>query len=61
MYNGCLTTVFIVFLILKLCGFINWSWWWVLSPVWVPLSIFIFGVCVVLIFDLIKSYKDGKR
>ena len=25
----------IVFIILKLCGVINWSWIWVLSPIWI--------------------------
>ena len=25
----------VVFIILKLCGVVNWSWWWVLSPIWI--------------------------
>lgn len=29
----------IVFTVLKLCGVINWSWWWVLLPVWGPLAL----------------------
>lgn len=29
----------IVFITLKLVGYINWSWWWVLSPVWIPLLV----------------------
>ena len=24
----------IVFITLKLTGYINWSWWWVLAPIW---------------------------
>ena len=32
----------VVFIILKLCGVINWSWWWVLSPIWINLIIAIF-------------------
>ncbi len=27
--------VFVVFLVLKLTKKINWSWWWVTSPLWV--------------------------
>lgn len=27
----------IVFITLKLCGVIAWSWWWVLSPLWIPM------------------------
>lgn len=33
--------IFIIFLILKLTHFINWSWWWVTSPLWLPLLIII--------------------
>ena len=31
-FVGLLTIVFIV---LKLIGTITWSWWWVLSPIWI--------------------------
>ena len=31
-FVGLLTVAFIV---LKLTGFIAWSWWWVLSPLWI--------------------------
>lgn len=26
----------IAFIVLKLTGYIAWSWWWVLSPLWIP-------------------------
>ncbi len=29
----------IVFIVLKLCGTIAWSWWWVLSPIWLPFAV----------------------
>lgn len=38
-FTGLLTIVFIV---LKLTGNIDWSWWWVLSPLWIPLLLFVF-------------------
>ena len=31
-----LTVVGIVFIVLKLVGTIDWSWWWVLAPFWIP-------------------------
>lgn len=31
--------VFVVFLILKLTDVIDWSWWWVTSPLWISLII----------------------
>jgi len=32
---GISDVTFIVFLILKLTGVIDWSWWWVTSPIWI--------------------------
>ena len=26
----------LIFITLKLLGHITWSWWWVLSPLWIP-------------------------
>ena len=34
----------LIFVVLKFTGHIDWSWWWVLSPLWIGLS-----VAVVLI------------
>ena len=36
----------VVFIVLKLCGVIDWSWWWVLSPLWI--SVVIVGMVVIL-------------
>ena len=30
--------LFLVFLVLKLMGYIDWSWWWVTAPLWVGLA-----------------------
>lgn len=51
---GLGTVLFIVFLVLKLTGTINWSWWWVTSPLWIPLAlggviIGIIGVIAIII------------
>ena len=40
----------IVFLILKLCGVITWSWVWVFSPIWIAWSIIILLIVIVAIF-----------
>ena len=41
--------LFIVFLVLKLTNVINWSWWWVTAPLWIPVSI----VLVLLIIAIV--------
>ncbi len=38
---GLLGTVQVVFIILKLCNLISWSWWTVLIPLWIVISIII--------------------
>ncbi len=35
-FCGLLTVLFVG---LKLTNYIDWSWWWVLSPLWIPLAI----------------------
>lgn len=40
----------IVFLVLKLCGVITWSWWWVFSPIWISWGIAIVLIAIVAIF-----------
>jgi len=43
--NGCgrNSIVFIVFIVLKLTGTIDWSWLWVCSPIWIPLAVLAVG------------------
>ena len=41
----------VAFVILKLTGFIDWPWLWVLSPFWVPLALaFIFAVALYVLY-----------
>ena len=42
-------TLTTVFMILKLTGYINWSWVWVLAPMWVPFSLFVVCSLVMMI------------
>jgi hypothetical protein len=60
-----LTVLFIVFLVLKLTGNIDWSWLWVTSPLWIPVALFLsilITVLLVIILLIIFGYnpKDIK-
>ena len=44
------TVLFIVFFILKLTNVIDWSWWWVTAPLWIPFAI---AVTILAILGLI--------
>ena len=50
----------IVFVILKLTSVIDWSWWWVLSPLWISALFSAFLLIVILIIIAVVSAKDGK-
>ena len=38
----------IVFIALKLCGVISWSWIWVLSPLWISIIILIILIIILM-------------
>lgn len=46
---GLSSVLLVVFIVLKLTGNIDWSWWWVLSPLWIPLAIALFIIVIFLI------------
>lgn len=48
-FCGLLTIVFIV---LKLTNYIDWSWWWVLSPLWIPFGLVIFIILLLLVIPI---------
>jgi hypothetical protein len=51
------TVLFLVFLVLKLTGNIDWSWWWVTSPLWIPLTL---GVVIISIIGIVMILLNKK-
>jgi hypothetical protein len=39
----------VTLIVLKLTGVITWSWWWVLSPIWIGGILLVLGVCALII------------
>lgn len=64
-FSGLLTMAFIV---LKLTGYIDWSWWWVTIPIWGPvalmlamgLMLWIMGTIVVMAETQMKKKTQKK-
>ena len=48
-FTGLLTVLFIG---LKLTGFIAWSWVWVLAPLWI-------GIAIALVFLIVAALLGG--
>ena len=40
----------LIFITLKLCSVISWSWWWVLAPLWGPLALALAIVVICVVF-----------
>lgn len=61
-----LELLFLLFLGLKLADKIDWSWWWVFSPLWIPVALVIafFGIAFLVMAISIpfrgKNLKNGK-
>ena len=54
--------LFVVFLILKLAGVIDWSWWWVTSPLWLAAmatvaALILAGGVGFLIYRIVKRVR----
>lgn len=39
--------LFLLFLGLKLTGFISWSWWWITAPLWLGLAFYLAVLAVI--------------
>ena len=59
--SSILTTMFVVFLVLKLTGNIDWSWWWVTSPLWLPIALTFFIVSIIFVVSIIILFGKGIR
>lgn len=49
----------LLFIGLKLTNYIIWSWWLVLSPIWIPLAAVLIGFAIFLVIDW--AYNGNRR
>lgn len=58
-FAGLLTLLFIG---LKLTGYITWSWWWVLSPLWISfLLVFSILILIVVLGSIDNNLRIKRR
>lgn len=53
--------LFIVFMILKLVGVIDWSWFYVTLPLWIPTAFYVTVVTIILIVAVIAQKVEDRR
>lgn len=54
--DNFVSNLLILFITLKLVGVISWTWWWVMSPLWIVLLISI----LIIMFAMVFGKKGGK-
>lgn len=57
---GICSWMFLIFVTLKLCKVIDWSWWWVTAPLWGSVAVvglFCVGYIAVQAYLIIKGKK----
>jgi len=47
---GLGTILFLIFLVLKLTKYIDWSWWWVTAPLWISATLYILIATIYVSF-----------
>lgn len=52
---GICTFLFMMFLILKLTHTIDWSWWWITAPLWIPLVFVIIALVILGIITVLTE------
>ena len=50
---GLPTILTVLFVLLKVFDKLDWSWWWVFSPLWIPFAIVLAIVIIVIICKII--------
>lgn len=54
---GFLGMLTILFIALKLTGYITWSWWWVLAPIWSGLAIMLIAFLGLAVYVYVNRKK----
>jgi len=59
--GGTLGVLGIVFTIAKLCGIIDWSWWIVLMPIYLPIVIGVFAIVAMILLWIVANMNSPSR
>ena len=51
----------VVFIILKLTGYIDWSWWWVTAPIWISFLLSLVLFAAVFAIQIFAREPSSKR
>ena len=55
------TVLTLIFVTLKLCKVIDWSWWWILSPIWITAGIAILALTVIALWEMSDAKEKARK
>ena len=55
---GLTSLLGITFIVLKLTDVIDWSWWWVLAPLWIGIILAVLIMALIIILAIIFSNRS---
>lgn len=58
---GVIGLLGVAFVVLKLTGFIDWSWWLVTAPFWSGAALLLIGFSIYFIVIQVRSFRSKKR
>ena len=58
---GLGTVLFLIFMTLKLTKTIDWSWWWVTAPLWIPIVLISGALAIALFGVFIASALKNRK
>ena len=58
---GFLGLLTILFIGLKLTGYITWSWWWVLAPLWLGLVVVLGFIALIFLIAFAWAWVTDKK
>lgn len=59
---GLGSLLFVVFLVLKLCKVIDWSWWWITAPLWIPFAFWaIISLVALAWYFATRKQREAER
>lgn len=50
---GVIGLLGVAFVVLKLCGVITWSWWWVTAPFWGGFALVLLVLAAIFVFAMV--------
>lgn len=53
--------IFVVFLVLQLCGVIAWNWWWIFSPMWISVAGSFIVASILSLIRVIMETRHGRK